>query len=135
MKRVLVVCMFLAGAGMARAETNDERFRSLLMISGYSTAIGAAIGAALLAFTSEPGENLSYVARGAAVGFLGGATAGAFLVFSPLFIEEPWSQQSSSSQQLQLVSNAASTGVQWTFSPVISQRGVAALAAHFRLAF
>ena len=84
--RLLVVLLCLTGSVAARAETGEARFRNLLMISGYSTVIGAAFGAALLAFTAEPGENLDYIARAAAIGFLGGVAVGSFMVFSPLFI-------------------------------------------------
>ena len=135
MKRMylLVISVFLASAITARAETGDERFRNLLMISGYSTVIGAAFGAALLAFTAEPGDNLDYIARGAAIGFLGGIAVGSFLVFSPLFIEEPWSLNATPMQQLDLVLDPALVDAKLTLSPVISKHGVSALAAKVSL--
>ena len=71
-----------------RAETSDERFRSLLVTAGYSTLIGAMFGAAILPFTDKPMNNTPYIFRGAAIGFLGGALVGSFLIFSPLFIED-----------------------------------------------
>lgn len=130
---LLVILMLLTGSATARAETGDERFRNLLMISGYSTVIGAAFGAALLAFTAVPGDNLDYIARGAAIGFLGGIAVGSFLVFSPLFIEEPWSLNSSPMQQLDLVLDPSLVNAQLTLSPVISKHGVTALAARVNL--
>ncbi len=131
--RLLVVLLSMTGSVIARAETGDERFRNLLMISGYSTVIGAAFGAALLAFTAEPGDNLDYVARGAAIGFLGGIAVGSFMVFSPLFIEEPWSRNLSPMQQLDLVSDPSLVDARLTLSPVFSRRGVTALAARVSL--
>ena len=135
MKRVhlLIVLLFLTSSVTAHAETGDERFRNLLMISGYSTVIGAAFGAALLAFAAEPGDNLDYIARGAAIGFLGGIAVGSFMVFSPLFIEEPWSHNTSPMQQLDLVLDPALVDAQLTLSPVISKHGVSALAARVSL--
>ncbi len=131
--RLLVALLFLAGAVTAHAETGDERFRNLLVISGYSTVIGAAFGAALLAFAAEPGDNLDYVARGAAIGFLGGIAVGSFLVFSPLFIEEPWSHNTSPLRQLDLVLDPATVAARLTVSPVVGRRGVVALAAKVSL--
>jgi len=136
MKRVrlsVVLLSLIASSFVARAETGDERFRDLLMISGYSTIVGAAFGAALLAFTAEPGDNLDYVARGAAIGFLGGLAVGSFLVFSPLFIEEPWSYNISPMRQLDLVLDPALVDARLTLSPVFSRRGVHALAARVSL--
>ena len=135
MKRIclLALLLFLTSSTTAHAETNDERFHNLLMISGYSTAIGAAFGAALLAFTAEPDDNLDYIARGAAIGFLGGIAVGSFLVFSPLFIEEPWSHNTSPMRQLDLVLDPALVDARLTLSPVISKHGVSALAARVSL--
>ena len=131
--RLWVVLLCLSAAVTVRAETGYERLRDLLMISAYSTAIGAAFGTALLAFTENPGNNLHYVSRGAAIGFLSGAVVGSFLVFSPLFIEEPWSHNSSPMQQLDLVLDPALVNAQLTLSPVISRQGVIALAVRANL--
>lgn len=136
MRRVhlsVVLLSLMTSSFVARAETGDERFRDLLMISGYSTIVGAAFGAALLAFTAEPGDNLDYIARGAAIGFLGGVAVGSFLVFSPLFIEEPWSHNSSPMQQLDLVLDPSLIDARLTLSPVFSRQGVHALAARASL--
>ena len=131
--RLSIILLSLAGSVSARAEAGDERFFNLMMISGYSTVIGAAFGAALLAFTAQPGDHLDYVARGAAIGFLGGLAVGSFLVFSPLFIEEPWSRHSAPLQYLDAVLDPALVDAKLTLSPVISQRGVHALAARVNL--
>lgn len=104
----------------SRAETTDERFRDLLLTASYSTAIGAALGAALLTFTDRPSENLAYIARGAAIGFLSGALIGSVLVFSPLFIEEPFYSDSTATDRLDLVLDPALVGRRLTLSPVIS---------------
>ena len=125
---LLLIVLLLSVGTSARAESGTDRFRDLLRISGYSTVIGAAVGAALLAFKADPGDNLDYVARGAALGFLSGAAVGAFVVFSPLFIEEPWARRTSPLQQLELVFDPALVGAKLTFSPVISSQGVHALA-------
>lgn len=91
MHNVLRVVLFSVGLTFAvsgRAETSDQRFRSLLVTTGYSTLIGTMFGAAILPFTDKPTDNLRYIAQGAAIGFLGGALIGSVLIFSPLFIED-----------------------------------------------
>lgn len=117
-------CCVFALAGLlsveSRAETTDERFRDLLLTAGYSTAIGAALGTALLTFTDKPSENLGYIARGAAIGFLAGALVGSVLVFTPLFVEEPFYSDSTAIERLDLVLDPVVVGRRLTVSPVIS---------------
>ena len=93
MRNVLLIRSVLLSIGLmcavsGRAESSDERFRSLLVTTGYSTLIGTMFGAAILPFTDRPMDNLRYIAQGAAIGFLGGALIGSVLIFSPLFIED-----------------------------------------------
>jgi hypothetical protein len=65
--------------------STQERFQDLFVTAGYGTAFGAAMGAALLSFQSEPDQNLRYVAVGASLGFIGGSILGSYVVFSPVF--------------------------------------------------
>jgi hypothetical protein len=58
----------------------EERFETVFTSAGYSAALGAGIGAALLAFTSDPKEKVHYITTGAAAGFLGGTALGGYLV-------------------------------------------------------
>lgn len=91
MRNVSRVVLFSIGLTFAvggRAETSEQRFRSLLVTTGYSTLIGAMFGAAILPFTDRPMDNPKYIFQGAAIGFLGGALIGSVLIFSPLFIED-----------------------------------------------
>ncbi len=69
----------LAGTAHAGVDT-DEKFETVFTSAGYSTALGAGIGAALLAFTANPKEKFHYITTGASVGFLGGAALGGYLV-------------------------------------------------------
>ncbi len=67
------------GTALADSAT-EEKFETVFTSAGYSTALGAGIGAALLAFTADPKKNLGYITTGASVGFLGGAALGSYLV-------------------------------------------------------
>ncbi len=69
-------------------EGTEEKFQEVFVTAGYSTAFGAAIGAACLAFASEPASKLSYVAVGASLGFIGGSLLGTYLVLSPVLISD-----------------------------------------------
>jgi hypothetical protein len=47
----------------------------------YGTLAGGLIGTATLAFTSNPGDNLSNIARGASLGLYGGIILGIYLTY------------------------------------------------------
>ena len=67
--------------GTARADVaTEEKFETVFTSAGYSAALGAGVGAALLAFTSEPKEKIHYITTGAAAAFLGGTALGGYLV-------------------------------------------------------
>lgn len=69
---------------LLKAQSAEERFQDLFVTAGYSTAFGAALGAALLAFTPEPSRQLRYIAMGASLGFIGGSIMGTYIIFTPM---------------------------------------------------
>lgn len=83
---LMTLTMLLASA-TGQAETmvqssTEQRFQDVFMTAGYTTALGAALGAAALSFSGQPDEHLRYVALGASLGFIGGASYGAYNSFS-----------------------------------------------------
>ncbi len=77
-----------AAAGMSGTQMNtEERFQDLFLTAGYCTAFGAALGTAMLAFTTNPTENLRFVAVGASLGFIGGSALGSYIILSPLLAD------------------------------------------------
>src|SRR4051794_24531918 len=71
----------------AAAQSTEERFQDLFVTAGYTTAFGAALGTAFLAFTADPAANLRYVAVGASLGFIGGSALGSYIIFSPMLTD------------------------------------------------
>jgi len=54
----------------------DSAFKEVFEDSFYGGLTGVLVGAAVMAFTSKPGDHLEYLGVGGAVGVLGGATYG-----------------------------------------------------------
>lgn len=80
---LLALKSFSGQIALADMDT-EEKFETVFVTAGYSTALGAGIGLALLAFTPDPGARMQrYLATGAATGFLGGAALGGYLVLRP----------------------------------------------------
>ena len=67
----------------------EEHFQELFMTAGYSTAFGAALGAAALGLTDSPAEKLQYLATGASIGFITGSIIGTYIIFTPIFSYRP----------------------------------------------
>ena len=67
------------------ANTGKEFTTSVI----YGTLAGALVGAATLAFTSNPGENLNNVARGASYGLYAGILLGLYVTYGVSDNPEP----------------------------------------------
>ncbi len=87
--KVLLLFYVLSHANGALAQTKiatEERFQDLFITAGYSTAFGAALGAAVLGLSDNPGTKMRYLAIGASVGFIAGSILGTYIVFSPMIV-------------------------------------------------
>ena len=71
----------------AYSQATEEQFHDLFITAGYSTAYGAALGAAFIALTENPSEKLSYIYVGASLGFIGGSLLGTYFIFSPMLTD------------------------------------------------
>ena len=74
----LVLALALAPAGRARAA---DPMRDFIMSCSYGALAGTLVGAAGLAFTDRPGDNLNLVARGASIGLYAGIFLGLYVVY------------------------------------------------------
>jgi hypothetical protein len=74
-KLVISALVVLITANSAFAA--ESHFKSIFEDIFYGGLSGGLVGAAVLAFTSQPGKHLNYIGYGAAGGMLVGATYGA----------------------------------------------------------
>ncbi len=88
---VMLLTCALASAGTPTARAGvmtssiKENFNSLFLTAAYSTVLGAALGGASLAFSSDPHSKIRYIPIGAAVGFMSGTLLGTYFIISPSF--------------------------------------------------
>ena len=68
---------------------SEQHFQELFVTAGYSTAFGAALGAAALGLTHEPSQNLQFIVTGASIGFIMGSIVGTYVIFTPVFTYGP----------------------------------------------
>ncbi|MBP6217911.1 MAG: hypothetical protein KA436_04940 [Oligoflexales bacterium] len=83
--------------------STEKKFQDVFITAGYSTALGAALGAATVGLSSNPNGKLRYIAVGASIGFISGSFLGSYVVLSPIFsgemqTYEPQAYQGESSQ-------------------------------------
>ncbi len=58
-----------------------EPMREFIRACTYGVLAGTLVGAASLAFTSKPGDNLKNIARGASLGLYAGMALGAYVIY------------------------------------------------------
>jgi hypothetical protein len=75
---ILVLVSTFMFSPFARADKGKEFFTSVI----YGTLAGTLVGAATLAFTSNPGDNLNNVARGASYGLYAGILLGLYVTYA-----------------------------------------------------
>ncbi|MDZ4678271.1 MAG: hypothetical protein SGI74_12270 [Oligoflexia bacterium] len=80
----LFFCIILLHTSFAQAATGKEFITSVI----YGTLAGTLVGAATLAFTSNPGENMNAVARGSSYGLYAGILLGLYVTYGVDDIEE-----------------------------------------------
>lgn len=67
--------------GCAPWVAHAEPMREFVMSCSYGVLAGTIVGAASLAFTDKPGENLNKIARGASIGLYSGILLGFYVVY------------------------------------------------------
>ena len=96
MRRIAIYAMLCTAAlvgitqrvfGQETKISTEDQFHELFITAGYSTAFGAALGAAVLGLQSDPSGKLGYIAVGASLGFIVGSFLGSYIVLAPSFSE------------------------------------------------
>lgn len=77
--RILVLSLLVALQVPVQARA--EPTRELFMSAAYGVLAGTLVGAATLAFTDHPGDNLKNIARGASLGLYAGILLGLYVVY------------------------------------------------------
>jgi len=74
--------MMAAVSGVSAPEqASAEPMRDFVMSASYGVLAGTLVGAATLAFSDKPGDNLNKVARGASLGLYAGILLGLYVVY------------------------------------------------------
>lgn len=80
-KLIIAICLStsICVPSFAQEEGSKQKTREFLMACTYGILTGTLIGAASLAFTDSPGDNLHRVARGASLGLYAGIALGYYI--------------------------------------------------------
>jgi hypothetical protein len=84
---ILLTCtLHLVPLHIAHAQTSEGTelsFQRIFKTAGYSSVLGAALGAAIIGLSKEPSARLGYIPKGGSLGFILGAVLGSTLSFWP----------------------------------------------------
>ena len=97
------------------------------MSCSYGVLAGTLVGAATLAFTEQPGQNLNKVARGASLGLYAGILLGLYVTNASAPEDED------AAAQLRNTTNFKMEPPRLQVFPLITERGLDGLGAEFRL--
>jgi hypothetical protein len=79
--RAAVMIALSIGVIGAPREVRADAARDFIVSCSYGVLAGTLVGAATLAFSDRPGDNLNKVARGASLGLYAGILLGAYVVY------------------------------------------------------
>ncbi len=102
----------------------DNPGREFLMSCTYGVLAGTLVGAANLAFTNNPGQNLNRVARGASFGLYAGILLGFYVVYIVPGLDAPEEEQPLP---------AWIRDHRWDVAPVYSPQGVDGMQARWTI--
>lgn len=92
--RTLVLLLVLPLILVSPQKATAEPMREFILSCSYGVLAGTLVGAATLAFSDKPGDNLDSVARGASIGLYAGMLLGAYVVYGvPSSDDELYMQQ------------------------------------------
>jgi hypothetical protein len=100
---------------MVSVRAKADSTREFMMSAAYGTLAGTIVGAATLAFSDKPGDNLNKVARGASLGLYAGILLGIYVAYGGP------SEDSDAAEQLRHTSIKAPDLL---VAPIIGDRGL-----------
>ena len=84
MKRVqtaLVAILFIVALSVPNTAKAEGTMREFVLSCSYGVLAGTLVGAATLAFSDKPGDNLNKIARGASLGLYAGMLLGFYVMY------------------------------------------------------
>lgn len=116
----LVIGVSLAVSLVTARRAQAEPMREFIMSCSYGVLAGSLVGAATLAFSDKPGDNLNMVARGASFGLYAGILLGLYVVYGV-----PNQEEASIRDQLGMQNFVPREPPRFLIAPVVSvERGV-----------
>ncbi len=76
-----ILLISLVSLNLSAQQQTSQPMREFITATTYGVLAGTLVGAASLAFTEQPGENLQRVARGASLGLYAGIFLGLYIVY------------------------------------------------------
>lgn len=114
---VAAIAMSVIGFGL-KPEAKAEPMREFIMSCSYGVLAGTLVGAATLAFSDKPGDNLNKVARGASFGLYAGILLGLYVVYGV-----PNQEEANIRDQLGMEKIRPREMPRLMIAPVVSDRG------------
>ena len=116
----LAVALVLAVSLVTARRAQAEPMREFIMSCSYGVLAGTLVGAATLAFSDKPGDNLNKVARGASFGLYAGILLGLYVVYGV-----PNQEEAAIRDQLGMQNFVPREAPRFLIAPVVSaERGV-----------
>lgn len=109
--------------------------RDFIVSCSYGVLAGTLVGAATLAFSDKPGENLNKVARGASLGLYAGILLGAYVVYGvPGDDDEAAAILNRASQDSKTSGHVVSLREpKMLFAPVLGEKGIEGVEGRFQV--
>jgi hypothetical protein len=117
--RILLLAALLVMSQVFPRHAKAEPMREFIMSCSYGVLAGTLVGAATLAFSDKPGDNLNKVARGASFGLYAGILLGLYVVYGV-----PSSEEANIRDQLGQNGFKPIEPPRFVVAPLISDRGV-----------
>ena len=120
LKMTVLLFGFMIQGPKVRAQVQDNTSREFVMSCTYGVLAGTLVGAAMLAFTDQPGENLSKVARGASIGLYTGILLGLYVVYGVSDGEEDPDMLNGPSETWRVEKSK----LKWALAPSVNDKGL-----------
>lgn len=124
-EKIFLSLMILFSFGMALSSTafsqessseGNYAMKEFMRSATYGVMAGTLVGAATLAFTDQPGENLNRVARGASLGLYAGIILGLYAVY----IVPRQLENESKEKEMDIIPSEDDYGMHFQIYPIIS---------------